>query len=109
MNALLSWGDDHPCNMEGIGTVYIKMFDGIVRELKKVRYVPQLKRNLIFVGSLKALDLEVSIGDSVLKMTRGLMVILKGVRRNNLYYLKSSTVIGQVTTSTNSYNDCTQL
>ena len=23
--------DDHPCNVEGIGTVLIKMFDGIVR------------------------------------------------------------------------------
>ena len=22
-------GDDHPCNVEGIGTVRIKMFDGI--------------------------------------------------------------------------------
>jgi len=43
-------GDDHPCNLKGIGTVRIKMFDGIVRELKEVRYVPQLKRNLILVG-----------------------------------------------------------
>ena len=36
-------GDDHTCNVEGIGTVRIKMFDGIVRELKEVRYVSQLK------------------------------------------------------------------
>ena len=28
-------GDDRSCNMEGIGIVLIKMFDGIVRELKK--------------------------------------------------------------------------
>ena len=42
-------GNDHPCNMEGMGTVYIKMDDGIVHELKEVRYVPQLKRNLISV------------------------------------------------------------
>ena len=33
-------GDDRPCNMEGIGTVQIKMFDGMVLELKEVRYVP---------------------------------------------------------------------
>ena len=39
-------GDDHPCNVEGIGTVRIKMFDVIVRELKEVRSVPQLKRIL---------------------------------------------------------------
>ena len=33
-------GDDHPCNIEGMGIVRIKMFDGIVRELKEMRYVP---------------------------------------------------------------------
>jgi len=76
--------------------------------LKDVRYVPQLKRNLISVGSLKALSLEVSIRD-VLKMVKGLMVVLKGARRNNLYYLKDSTITGQVMTFTNSDNDCTQL
>jgi len=73
-------GDDRPCNMEGIWTVQIKMFDGMVRELKKVRYVPQLKRNLILVGVLKILGREVSIRDGVLKMIRGSMVIVKGVR-----------------------------
>ena len=41
--------DDHPCNVDGMGTVRVKIFDGIVRELKEVRYVPQLKRNLIFL------------------------------------------------------------
>ena len=33
-------GDDRPCHMKGIGTVLVKMFDGMVRELKNVRYVP---------------------------------------------------------------------
>jgi len=41
--------------MEGIRTVLIKMFDGMVRELKEVKYVPQLKKNIISVGALKAL------------------------------------------------------
>ena len=63
-------GDDHPCNVEGIGTIHIKMFDGILRELKEVRYVPQLKRNLISIGALEILCLEVSIKDDVLKMTK---------------------------------------
>ena len=46
-----------------MGTVRIKMKDGMVRELKEVRYVPQLKRNLISVGILKTSGLEVSIRD----------------------------------------------
>jgi len=48
--------DDHPCKVEGIGTVCIKMFDGMVRELKEVRYVPQVKKNRIFIGALEALS-----------------------------------------------------
>ena len=63
-------GDDHLCNVEGMSTVHIKMDDGIVRELKDVRYVPQLKRNFNSVGTLKTLDLVVSIRDGVLKMTK---------------------------------------
>ena len=39
-------GDDHLCNMEGIGTIQIMMFDGMVQELKEVRYVPQVKKIL---------------------------------------------------------------
>jgi len=49
-----------------------------------------MKRNLISFGALKVLGLEVSIRDGVLKMNRGLIVVMKGIRRNNLYYLKGS-------------------
>ena len=102
-------GDDHPCNVEEMSTVRIKMFDGIVRELKQVRYVPQLKRNLISAGTLEALGLVVSIRDGVLKMIKGSMVVMKGIRRENLYYLKGSTVTGQVETSISSDNVCMQI
>jgi len=92
-------GDNHPCNVEGMGTVHIKMDDGIVRELKEVRYVSQLKRNVISVGALETLGLMVSIRDGILKMTKGPIVVMKGVRRNNIYYLKGSTVTGHLETS----------
>ena len=68
------------------------MDDGIVRELKEVWYVPQLKRNLISVGASEALGLVISIRDGILKMIKGSMVVMEGVRRNNLYYLKGSTI-----------------
>ena len=51
--------DDYLCNMEEIVTILIKMFDGMVQKLNEVRYVPQLKRNLISTGALEALGLEV--------------------------------------------------
>jgi len=50
-----------------------------MRKLKNVRYVSQLKKNLISVGAMKVLGLEVSIRDRVLKTVKGSMVVLKSV------------------------------
>jgi len=79
------------------------------QKLKEVMYVPQVKKNLISVGALEALGHGVFVGDGILKMTRGSMVVLKVVRRNNLYYLMGSMVTGQVTTFISSDGDCTQV
>ena len=38
---------DCPCNMKGIDIVHIKMFDGMIHELKEVRYVPQVKKKIL--------------------------------------------------------------
>ena len=57
--------------LEDICTVLIKMFNRMMQELKKVRYIPQLKRSLISVGALKVLGLEVLIRDGVLTMIKG--------------------------------------
>jgi hypothetical protein len=36
-------GNGIPCKTVGVGSIRISMFDGIVRELMNVRYVPELK------------------------------------------------------------------
>ena len=89
-------GEDHTYRMEGICTILIRMFDGIVRKFKDVRNIPQLKKNLISIGALKAQGIKGTLGDDALKILKSSMVILKGVRRNNLYYLKDSALTGQV-------------
>ena len=81
------------------------MFDGMVRELKQVRYVPQVKKNLISVGALEVLGHRVSIRDGILKMNKGSMVVLKGIWNNNLYYLMGSMITEQATTSISSNGD----
>jgi len=63
----------------------------------------------IFVGVLETLGLVVSIRDGVLRMTKDSMVVIKGVRWNNLYYLKGSTVTSQVETSISSDDVFTQI
>jgi len=108
-NSLVQMGDGSTCNMDGVGTVLIKMFDGMVRELKDVRYIPQMKKNIISIGALQAQGLKFSGRDGVLKVLKGSMIVLKGIRRNNLFYLKGNTITGQLATSVGLGDDSTRL
>ncbi|BBN68941.1 hypothetical protein Prudu_949S000400 [Prunus dulcis] len=70
------------------------MHDGTVRELSDVRYVPDMKKNLISLGALESKGLKITMEGGVLKAVHGALVVMKGTRRNNLYFLQGSTVIG---------------
>ncbi|KAI5672321.1 hypothetical protein M9H77_12685 [Catharanthus roseus] len=45
-------GNNQVCDIKGIGYVFIKVHDGVTRKLTEVRYVPDLRRNLISLGVL---------------------------------------------------------
>jgi len=47
-------GNDVVCKTVGIVNIRIRMFDGQVRTLMNVRYVPDLKKNLLLLGALEA-------------------------------------------------------
>ena len=47
----------------------------MVRELKDVRYVPQLNKNLISVGALEAQGLRRTLGEGILKMSHGSLAV----------------------------------
>ena len=44
--------NDATCLVIGMGTVNIKMFDGIVRVFEDVRHIPDLRKNLSSLGVL---------------------------------------------------------
>jgi len=71
----------------------------MVRELKDVMYVPQLKKNLISVGALETQGLRETLGEGILKMFSSSLVVLKGIQHNNLSYLKGSTVSENLATT----------
>ena len=95
-------GDDHPCNVKGIGTVRVKMFDGseVCSSTQNEFYLCWCFKN---IGSCGIYTRWYSQDD------KGSIVVMKGVRRNNLYYLKGSTVAGRVETSISSDNVCTHV
>lgn len=61
-------GNDARCKAIGIGTIKVWMFDGVVRTLTNVRYVPDLRKNLISLGTLDSLGYGYSAKDGVMKI-----------------------------------------
>ena len=51
---VMRMGDNNPCEIAGIGSVQIKMHDGMIRTLKYVRHIPGMARNLISLSTLDA-------------------------------------------------------
>ena len=43
-------GNGAVCKSQGIGSVQIQVFDGVIRTLTNVRYVPGLRKSLISLG-----------------------------------------------------------
>ena len=88
-------GNNASCKVAGIGTVKIKMFDGVVRTLSDVRHIPDLKRNLISLSTLDAKGYKYTGEGGVLKISKGALVSMKGTRQaGKLYVLHGSTVVG---------------
>ncbi|KAE8682936.1 ABC transporter G family member 13 [Hibiscus syriacus] len=103
-------GNDNACKTVGIGSIRLKNQDGSTRVLTDVRYVPSLKKNLISLGALESKGSVVTMRDGVLKVTYGAHVMIKGIRKNNLYYYQGSTIIGAVAAASGGNDlDATQL
>ena len=60
--------------------------------------MPDLKKNLISLGALESNGFKVSLEIGVFNVTRGALVVIKGLRRNNLYFLQGKTVVGRAAT-----------
>ena len=63
----------------------MKNYDGSTRVLTDVRYVSSLRKNFISLGTLEAKGFVVSMRDRILKITSGVLMVIKGTRKNNLY------------------------
>ena len=88
-------GDNHPCKVAGIGTVRVRMFDGIVRILTNVKHFSELEKNLVSLGYLERSGYSFSsrARSGVLNISNGAMVVMRGKRLdNNLYRMERYVV-----------------
>ena len=78
-------GDDKPCKIIEMGTVFIKQQNGNHWLLKEVRHVSYLKKNLISTGQLGSEGFVTTFTDKTWKVTKGSLVIAKGEKVGTLY------------------------
>ncbi|WVZ61696.1 hypothetical protein U9M48_011528 [Paspalum notatum var. saurae] len=99
-------GDDRPCQIVGIGSIQIKMHDGIVRTLTDVRHIPDMTKNLISLSTLDGKGYKYSGGDGVLKVSKGSLIVMKAdLKSANLYRLHGTTITGDAAVISNSLSD----
>jgi len=87
-------GNNKACKVISTGNIRIKMFDGIERVLDNVRFIPELKRNLISLGTLDEQGYNFHSENGNLFVSKDSVKVMKGTRINGLYFLVGSTVVG---------------
>lgn len=85
-------GNNVACSIKGIGSVTLKFDNGYTFTLERVKYIPDLNRNLISMGNLDDIGLQSWIGDGSLKIIKGTLIIFKGTKRNDIYVTRASVV-----------------
>jgi len=104
-NGKVLMGNNHICDVHGAGSVKIKRPDGSIKILKEVRYIPELKRNLISLGVLDKAGYTYKGQGGVIKIFKGILQALKGNLENGLYVLEGETITGEVESITRHQSD----
>ena len=65
----------------------LKLHDNSILELKQVKHVPDLKRNLISLGMLDQIGCVVKVQQGIISVVKGSLVLLKEIKKNGLYVL----------------------
>ena len=99
-------GNDVSCKVIGMRSIKFKMFDGVIRTLENVRHVPELKKNLISLGTLDTNGYSYKSECGALTVKKGAMIVMKGQKLvGNIYKLLGDTVVGGVATAESESDD----
>ncbi|GKD92716.1 retrovirus-related pol polyprotein from transposon TNT 1-94 [Tanacetum coccineum] len=79
-------GNIRECKIRGIGKVRIQLKDRSSFVLHNVRYIPELKRNLISLRTLEKEEFTIKLQSGKVKVINGSRFVLSGIRRDNCVY-----------------------
>ena len=82
-------GNDHTLEIVGIGTIKIKIFDGIIRTIGEVRHVNGLKKNLLSFGQMDSHGYKTHVQNRIMKIFKAALVLMKAEKIGvNIFMLK---------------------
>lgn len=90
---LVLLGNNKPCKIQGIRCVRFKFHDGIERIIQEVRFIPDLKRNLISLGELDRKGFLFRGENGMLEVMKDSRIIKRGVKKHLLYLLEGNVVV----------------
>ena len=85
-------GNNQVCNVRGVGTIRLNMLDQSIKLLTVVRYILEVKRNLVSLESLEAKGCSFLSSGGRMWVKKGEDVVMKAEKRGSLYYLYASVV-----------------
>jgi hypothetical protein len=95
-------GNGTPSKIVGVGSIRIMMFGDIVRELADVRYVVEIKSNLISLGLLESCGYKYTCQGGALTLWKSSLVLMKATKVDNLYKLEGDTKVAYEVTDLSS-------
>lgn len=81
----------------------MRAYDGTTRMLSNVRFVLDLRRNLISLDALDVIGYSINLDQGIMKVLMGSLVVMKCVRQYDLYILQGRASLDKgavLTTST---------
>uniref|UniRef100_A0A2N9EER7 CCHC-type domain-containing protein n=1 Tax=Fagus sylvatica TaxID=28930 RepID=A0A2N9EER7_FAGSY len=89
---------------------HLQMSDGVVRTLEEVRHIPDMRKNLISLGTLDSKGYSYKSENGIMKVSKGAMVVMTGQKiSSNVYKLLGNTILGGVAAVAESEDDDTLL
>ncbi|GJR86957.1 retrovirus-related pol polyprotein from transposon TNT 1-94 [Tanacetum coccineum] len=79
-------GDNTACAIKGTGKVGVQMKDGSSFVLENVRYIPELKRNLLSLDTLDREGYTMKLQNGRVKVIKGSLMVLSGTIKGNCVY-----------------------
>ena len=70
-------GNDHALEIVGVGSIKVKMDDGVIHIIPNVWHVKGLKKNLLSMGQLDDLGYEFHVEEGIMKVIRGALAVMK--------------------------------